>query len=225
MSWPPRRASRFGRPSRREVHESADDSSHEQEDDQCDEVLALVDGPLVDRRNEVPVGQQERGHARGQRRPHTTDGGDHDDRQQVQQQRGLQLEGLPSRGHDQSEEGQHDRAQDRAGDLAPGREDPTAAGAAERGFRLRFLARDHVHVDRPRGADHAVDHRPPRELDPTRPAAGPKDQLGGILRARELHQCLADVVTNNLVIRAPQLGEQRPMLGQELLGWSGEAVC
>ena len=38
----------------------------------------------------------------------------------------------------------------------------------------------------PGRADHAVDHRAAGELDPARPAAGTKDELGGVLRPCEL---------------------------------------
>ena len=58
----------------------------EQEDHQRDEVLALGDGELVERRREVPVGEQEAGdraHERGDEAAERGD--DHDDQQEDQQ--------------------------------------------------------------------------------------------------------------------------------------------
>jgi hypothetical protein len=88
------------------MHETTDHAGHEEEHDQRDEVLAFVNGPLMERRDEVPVGQNERGHARDQRWPHTAHRGDRDDCQQVQQQCRLQLEGVPGSRHDQGQQRQ-----------------------------------------------------------------------------------------------------------------------
>src|ERR1700704_6430533 len=83
-----------------------------------------------------------------------------------------------------------------AGHTPPGA--ATARWTAERCFALRLLARDGVHVDRPRGADHAVDHRAPGELRPPRAAAGPQEELRRVLGSRELDERLADVVPDDL---------------------------
>ena len=218
------RPGRFGRTPRRELHETADHPRHQQEHDQRDEVLPLVDRELVEGRDEVEVGQKECDDARTQRRPHTADSGDRDDSEQVNQQRGGQVDAVPHAGHDDGQQGEEERAQHCSGDLTSHRECSAAPGPAKRGFSLRLLTRDHVHVDGAGLANHTVDHRAPGELDPARPAAGTEDELRGVLGARKLDQGLADVVTDDLVVRASQLGQQRSVLVQELFRRAGEPV-
>ena len=218
------RPGRFGRTPRRELHETADNAGHQQEHDQRDEVLPLVDRELVEGRNEVEVGQKERGDARAQRRQHTADGGDRDHSEQVEQQRGGQVDVVPHDGHDHGEQGEEERAEHRSGDLTAHRECSASPTPAKRCFSLGLLTRDHVHVDGAGRADHTVDHRAPGELDPARPAAGTEDELRGVLSARKFDQGFTDVITDDLVVRATQLGKQRSVLVQELSRRAGEPV-
>ena len=82
----------FGGAPRSEGDEAADRHRHDEEDRERQQVLALADRERVERRREVPVGEQEAGDGRAERRPDAADRGDDDDHEQVEEQDARQSE-------------------------------------------------------------------------------------------------------------------------------------
>ena len=100
----------------------------DEEDDEREHVLGLGDRERVERRREVPVGEQEAGDRGDERRASSAaDRGDDDDEQQEQQQHARQADVVARAGEDQRQQRQADDARaSHAGELAP------AAAAASR---------------------------------------------------------------------------------------------
>ena len=115
------------------------------------DVLGLGDRQRVERRREEPVGEQEPGDRRGERRPDAADRGDADDEQQEEQEHARQAEVVAQLGQHHGEQRQPDRARaaSPASDAPPGqapRAPPCAAPAGSSRPR-RSLVGDHVDVE------------------------------------------------------------------------------
>jgi hypothetical protein len=71
---------------------------------------------------------------------------------------------------------------------------------------------DHVQVDRARQVHHPVDHRTVEHLLEPGAAAGPHDQLGGVLGPGEVGEGGGRVGAGHLVVLAAHLGQQAAVL-------------
>ena len=172
----------LARPPPDQRHERRDHQTHEDEHGERDDVVAVVDGPRVQRREEEPVGVQRRADRGDERRASPADRGDAHHHQEVQQQHRRELERVALRGQ---HAGQRQRRQDREHptEQHDGAAEATSARLRGTSARRPFGSRgaDDVHVDRTRSTEHAVDHRPAGQLGQARPAGGTEDELGGPL--------------------------------------------
>ena len=87
------------------------------------------------------------------------------------------------------------------------------------------LVGDHVHVDPARQADRLVDDRPSDQLRPATPATGAEDELGRLHRRREPGQGRRDVVADDLVVLAAEIGQQPAVRFEQFVARLGEPVA
>ena len=175
------------------------------------------DGELVERRREEPVGEQEardRAHERGDEAAERGD--DHDDHEQEHEQVARQRERVAELGEDERQQRRRAIASAHASARLRGEtRDPVARpprASVGSGRLVVAGRRDHVHVDRPRRADHVVDHRAAEQMRPPRLPARAEHDLGRVLGLRELHERRRDVGAREHAVLAAELVEQPPLL-------------
>ncbi len=83
---------------------------------------------------------------------------------------------------------------------------------------------DHVDVERHRQPKDAIDDRSPGQLGQARAAAGAHHQLGGVLALGEVDEGGRNVAAGHPVIGPAQLGEEQPVLLEELGRLAHETV-
>ena len=180
------------------------------------------DRQVVERRGEVPVGEQEAADDGDDRRQHTTDESDDHRQHEVQQQHARQPHLVAEVGEEERHERQADDGEHPSPRLAAGRQrrqhrlDVRQAPARA---LIRFVRRpgDDVHVDRSGQAHDTVDHGPAEQLLPARAVARSEHDLGGVLRSGEVDQRRGDVVAGHLAVLAAELLEQPALLGDRPL--------
>ena len=185
----------------------------------------MLDRERVHGRREIPVDEQKADHGRGEGGPHATDGRDHDDEQQEQQEDA----GEPQIGaqvrEDPREERQADGPEHEAEDHAPPRQCAGAARPRDRGVRAVLGPADHVDVEADAGvADHPVDHRAAGELREAGPARRAEDDLRCVERARRRHERLTDVCADDLAVGPTDLLHELTLAIEAGGGPTGEPV-
>ena len=200
----------------------------QQEDHERDQVLALLDGELVERRREVPVGEQEardRAHERGdeaaERRDHHHDEHEHE---QVARQR----EPVTELGEDQRQHrrrGDGERPRQRA--PARGDRDPVAGARGRVSARERWSSPvDEITCTSigPEARITLLITEPRMQVGPPRLTAGAEHDLGRVLGLGELHERRRDVGAREHAVLAAQLVEQPPLLFERVAGRRAQPV-
>ncbi len=202
------------------IDEDGDDAGSGDVQDQRQHVLHIRDVEAVERRHEVPVGEQEPADHGGAGGQHATDER-HDHRQHdVQEQHAREPERVAQVGQGDRDQRQPDGGDDPAPQLPTRRQRGEYLahwGQAPLGAAVAVARpRDDMDVDRPGPPYHPVDHRAAPQLAPSRAVTGTEHDLRSVLRSGEVDEGGGDVVARDPPVLPAELLEQPPLGGHHL---------